>query len=56
MSSETLKIFRSVKLTYDTVIMGTGYYTFTKIYRTGKHKQWMDVSVKYGLLVNNDNV
>ena len=38
MSSETLKIFRSVKLTYDTVIMGTGYYTFTKIFRTGKHK------------------
>ena len=49
-------IFRSVKLTYDTVIMGTSYYAFTKIYRTGKHKEWMDVSVKYGLLVNNDNV
>lgn len=55
MSSETLKIFifRSVKLIYDTIIMGTGYYAFTRIYRTGQHKEWMDVSVKYGLLVDN---
>ena len=55
MSSETLKIFifRSVKLIYDNIIMGTGYYAFTRIYRTGQHKEWMDVSVKYGLLVDN---